>query len=355
MGLFDFFKRKKPINKNQVTNVFPENPNKRLSKEDYASIRQDERDWFESHYDLSTIAAISQIPEQKDLPHPPGDSATGEIYYYLRYKAHVYEHSGEIALAIACMRKSISLMRVKYGEWYGYNESQSLVYLLARNGYTEEAKAEQENLDAHYTSSMDRMRLTNFNSVLKTANEIGTDLLFMHVLGSTCPECAKYHGRVYSISGTSKIFPPLPEIVKKIGAIHPGCHHSFSPYTQNVSRIDMEYIKKTHPLKNPKFAKNIITFSNRPFTDDRTDECKRAAEISRIERARAKYNKQRRDELIYQGYLKQQADYAEYNWLLAHFPDHCPSTATGYRRMKTQNTKNYQILKKLSAELGKEI
>lgn len=42
-------------------------------------------------------------------------------------------------------------------------------------------------------------------------------------------------------------------------------------------------------------------------------------------------------------------------WLQEHFPAKAPKNITGYRRMRTQNTKNYQILKQLSSELGREI
>lgn len=42
-------------------------------------------------------------------------------------------------------------------------------------------------------------------------------------------------------------------------------------------------------------------------------------------------------------------------WLQEHFPSKAPKNVTGYRRMKTQNTKNFQVLKQLAAELGREI
>ena len=44
-----------------------------------------------------------------------------------------------------------------------------------------------------------------------------------------------------------------------------------------------------------------------------------------------------------------------FQWLQLNIPDKCPKTVTGYRRMKTQNTKNYQALKALAATKGKEI
>lgn len=50
--------------------------------------------------------------------------------------------------------------------------------------------------------------------------------------------------------------------------------------------------------------------------------------------------------------LQEDQDYA---WLQASLPDKCPKSISGFRRMKTQNTKNYQALKQAAAELGREI
>ena len=50
--------------------------------------------------------------------------------------------------------------------------------------------------------------------------------------------------------------------------------------------------------------------------------------------------------------IQEEKDFA---WIQQHLPDKCPKSLSGYRRMKTQNTKNYQALQKLAAELGIEI
>lgn len=46
---------------------------------------------------------------------------------------------------------------------------------------------------------------------------------------------------------------------------------------------------------------------------------------------------------------------ADYAWFQTNLPDKCPKSISSYRRMKTQNTKNFQILKDLAAELGRQI
>ena len=122
MGLFNLFKKKPKIssedqavidNFSKSVDAMLSTPAKQITPEEYAEIRQAERDWLEAHYDFSTIESIMAIPDRADLPRPSGGSPTGDVYYYLKYKARVYEKEGLSDLAIACMRKSISLMQLK--------------------------------------------------------------------------------------------------------------------------------------------------------------------------------------------------------------------------------------------------
>lgn len=79
--------------------------------------------------------------------------------------------------------------------------------------------------------------------------------------------------------------------------------------------------------------------------------------LSRVETPNMKGEK----EIIYKGKhilewesqrVKEEQDYI---WLQRNSPEKCPKSLTGYRRMKTQNTRNYQALKQFAAELGREI
>lgn len=45
----------------------------------------------------------------------------------------------------------------------------------------------------------------------------------------------------------------------------------------------------------------------------------------------------------------------DFKWLQENLPEKCPKSLSGYRRMKTQNTKNFQVLKQLAADLGRTI
>lgn len=159
MGLFNF--RKKKYNKsndqavadqiiesmNQLLKSPPPQP---LSADEYARKRQQEVDWLELHYDFNSIHGIRAIPVVKEPPRPAGDSATGDVYYYLKSRAYEHEKSGNIELAIVCFEKSVQLMRLKFGKLYGREESYSYVRMLARNGLIEQAEKEKKYTDRYY-------------------------------------------------------------------------------------------------------------------------------------------------------------------------------------------------------------
>lgn len=115
------------------------------------------------------------------------------------------------------------------------------------------------------------------------------DLYKIIAIGSTCPICAVYEGRVYSKSGTSPFYPPLSDAFGKIdpaGAndlsnsflnIHPNCLHSISPYTEKG--------------KTPKQVEKMRRFSNpetNPYNHDPRSKKQKAA-YEEKERNRAEY------------------------------------------------------------------
>ncbi|WP_331552723.1 phage minor capsid protein [Acetobacterium sp.] len=75
-----------------------------------------------------------------------------------------------------------------------------------------------------------RREATNKNTINEML-EIGEDLVQMTTTFGCCALCAEYEGRVYSISGKNKDYPPL-DIPFSGGFtnIHNGCSHSVTPY-----------------------------------------------------------------------------------------------------------------------------
>lgn len=157
--------------------------------------------------------------------------------------------------------------------------------------------------------------------VVQDAISTGTDLVEMTSHRGCCGECAKYQGRVFSLTGKDKRFPRLPEQVFTYGGIHPGCRHNFYPFYYGLSK----------PICG---AKDIIRYSNRPFTDDRTSEEK------------AEYEAKRREE---EALVKDRKDY---ELLCRKLPDAAPKSFNGYRRMKASGSKNFQQLREKAKKVG---
>ena len=160
------------------------------------------------------------------------------------------------------------------------------------------------------------------NINLQNAKQLDTDLVEAGYFNGCCGECAKYHGRWFSISGNDKRFPKMP--------IDYGCTCSgidFSPVIYGISE--------------PTYCDtDIIEYSNRPFVDDRTEEEKYSCDIDKrnaeVDEMWAKY--ENRWNAI------REYDRRKYDKLVEVLPDIVPKSYSGYMRMKKNNTKNYQRL-----------
>jgi hypothetical protein len=92
--------------------------------------------------------------------------------------------------------------------------------------------------------------------VIGKALDDGNDLVECSTIFPTCDICAKYQGRIYSISGKTEGYPALYETAFSHGysIIHPNCRHQFYPY-------------------NPKFhteeeRQRLEEGTRRPWTDE---------------------------------------------------------------------------------------
>ena len=226
MGVFGFFRKRAsandllPAEKVLLDTISKINAcGGDITPELYQQLRDFEMAWLERHYDFNSLEGVTAIPVAKNIPRAPTPkspmpSHTGEVYYYLRHKAYVHEDNGNIELALACMRKSVAL--VKCRSVYFIDDCYPLAKMLARAGLIDEAYQEKRAAD--------------------------------------------------------RAFPALA------------------------------------------MSDEILQ-----------------AEIKRGNEAR------------------------DFAWLQANLPDKCPKSISGFRRMKTQNTKNYQALQQAAAELGRNI
>jgi len=182
------------------------------------------------------------------------------------------------------------------------------------------------------------------NIHLKTAEELHCDLLEMPYLGCACAECAKYQGRVYSISGKDKRFPKLPDFLKQTGKVHPGCHHSICTYT--TERPISKYVQNENG-EVIELKLDAVQNSNRPFIDDRTPEEKRKHE--ELLARDAKKQTTVWDEESTRKYAKRRI---EYDWITEHLPNLAPKSLNAYTRMKRIRSEKYLKIKAEAKKLG---
>ena len=363
MGLWDFLKKKLTPETKAHGCSSNETPI-RVSNEEYQEKRDKEIAWLEKHYDLSSTKGIQSIPERSDLPRPTfGDcdgfrSYTGDIDYYLRQKSAEYEDAENVELAILCLRKS-NAIRMASRRGYKKDDYYSLVRLLARSGFVDEAKAEKLKIDSFFgkcnVDAYEDYSREMINRVLTDARKLGTDLVEMSAHDHACPECAKYQGRVFSLSGSDKRFPKIPQAFFLHGCIHEGCAHTFFPIIYGAFVSNLSYTLSVHKIKDRKYTKDIIAFSNRPFVDDRPQEDIDAA-IKLIEENRiaAERKKEFDDHMIEREYQRGISK-RHYKWIQKNLPDLCPKSISGYTRMKNSNSKNFQKIVAAAKDLGYNI
>lgn len=147
----------------------------------------------------------------------------------------------------------------------------------------------------------------------------------------------------------------MPQEFFKYGGIHKGCGHSFFPFIYGVNDPQLDYTLSIQKIKNWKYRRNIIAFSNRPFVDDRPQEDIDAAlEWMEKNRIAAEKKKDLYDHWI-EREVKRGAEKREYEWIQKNLPAICPKSLTGYRRMKTSNSKNYQRIVNEAKKFGRNI
>lgn len=144
------------------------------------------------------------------------------------------------------------------------------------------------------------------------------DLVYVNFVGITCPVCAVYQGRVYSISGNDSRFPKLD----LRPPYHSHCVHSMSVWVEEyTSAAEIE---------------QTIQDSNRPFTDNRT-----AANMRRydeLQREKSRKNETRKQWIRYKAVL--------------------PNDTPGLKQFasnKVRGTKKYAELQELYRKVNIEI
>jgi len=150
-------------------------------------------------------------------------------------------------------------------------------------------------------------------ATINQSEEFDNDLVKMSYHSSSCPICALYEGRVYSISGNDERYPALNDIndgnMETYGTVHPNCRHRMLPYIEELD-------------ENAEEARKV---SNQPFEDNRSEQSKKTYEN------RQKIN----------GYENRKKTKEQENKILKAIPDKTPEQEAQIRR-NNESIKGYK-------------
>lgn len=300
----------------------------------YESANDQQIEAFKNAFDLTTAEGIRAITLQAVQPwinSAPGvPSHPVEI---LSKQASAYQKD-HLELAIECLRKANEL-RPDCGMAYTEDSYLRLIRYLCKAERFEEADRELQKIRAMFHGanapcSHEALSRAALERSFATARELGTDLVEVSWIDVCCEVCGKYRGRIFSISGRDRRFPKFP------ADFCLDCGLCAYPIIEGVS-VPM--------YSNPE---HMVEEARRPFVDTRTlDEVKAYSE----KRQRMQREEERRIEYV----ARERKDHADYAWIREKLPELLPKTFSGYRRMKTMNTANFQKLRAKALELGREI
>lgn len=153
--------------------------------------------------------------------------------------------------------------------------------------------------------------------------EYDSDLIEVSTTNCCCSECAKYIGRIYTLTGMDTRFPLFPEWLIKTKCAH----------CLGISIFPFIYDSHT-----PTYVEgDAIETSNKPFVDNRPQE-----HIDAYNRIISEYEEEMRDRGIYP-------------LLVEKCPNTAPKTYGAYRRMKKQKSKGYLKLVEAAKAVGIEL
>ena len=271
-------------------------------------------------YDLTNKKSIFSIAIPKytnchSNKHAQSLGATGYLDYVLRMHAGLL-WGKQTDLSTACLMKATQLMKYSTLGWQK-KDFYRIVDWLVQLGRFEKAKEWEDWIERNIPTFEDEM-LEKFKNVVKSANYLGTDLVYTSWAGGQSAVRAKYQGRVYSLAGNDKRFPMLPNFMRRAQSICPiGGAFTF----WDDKELDTIYYKGEDI--------HVLKASWRPFVDDRTDQ-------------------DRKMYMELQNEIKRQQESAiakkVYYRLQTVIPDILPKSFGVFSQMKNQNSEKYKEL-----------
>lgn len=271
--------------------------------------------------DIESIRAITVPDYSYSHPnlHAQDLGVTGCLEYVLRMHAGKLWDEFKYGLALACLGKACQLMLYSTIGW-ARKDYYRIVYWELELGRIKKANEWKAWIEK-YTPSFDDVCKESFEEKLESCRYLETDLVETASDMPCCENCAKYTGRILSLSGKDKRFFKFP------ADFHYRCLHIY-PFVEDV----ME----------PQFkVSDYIAYSRRPLIDERTPEEKQRYEdwVEII----------RKDEDFT---IEPNLNHIIYYWFKPKFPDDFPKSLSGFSRMRNSNSKNYQKLMSKIADSG---
>ena len=315
----------------------------------------DKESWYDARYlvsdgityDLEKVHDIQKIPVPSFAEFDSmmdGYGITGSLDYVIRMKAGAFYNRNEKELCSACLWKSAQLMLANKAVCWQKKDFDRLINWHLELGMYDEAEKAKKYLSRYgqYTENIfDSTAKSIRDSVFENMKKFKMDLVAYHDYGAgCCAECAKMRGRVYSVSGKNKKFPKLPQYAKDNGNFHPGCRCSMSPFFEEEREIFYKGKKV-----------NAREVSNRKWIDDRD-----IKEKDLYQKYLETIEKHERESKQAEEYSRKKGrDKREYDSIINLLPELAPKSFTGYRRMKTQRTKNFMKLVDAAQKTGIDI
>ena len=214
-------------------------------------------------YDMTDIASIASIPTPNykyGIKNSIG--VTGNLEYIVL--RHAYNNN---KVMIALLVKAINLMSECTTITYQKSDYLILPKTLYEIGEFEKGDLALEQIRNVKSYDFTTRKRSILERVLKDAAEIyNNDLIEIPALYTSCGECAKYQGRIYSVYGKDSRFPKLPKHILENGYIHNGCRHTLMNYFYHEGAKIEIYDEMGNSIE-----KDVIQYSNRPFVDNRTE------------------------------------------------------------------------------------
>jgi hypothetical protein len=183
--------------------------------------------------------------------------------------------------------------------------------IVAKNGAEIPAEKYMANVIQYH------QRKAHVEGVINRLIENKKELVYINSVGITCDHCAKYQGRVYSITGGDNRFPKLDQRPP----YHGHCVHSASAWVEDY-HDELE-------------VKKAMKDSNKPFTDSRSES--NIKKYEDLQKEKSKKNDARKQWIRYK----------------ARMPD-LPDLKT-FASQKARNTKKFQEWMEDYRKVGGEI